>query len=340
MFVPDRCPNTDCPRHLDPGGDTPFYVRRGYYHTKCRAHPIPRFRCETCGVGFSRQTFRIDYRDHRPDLNSMLFLLLASGLGLRQSARVLSLSRTCTALKFRKIARHLGHLNSNLRSPFEQIAKLQFDELETYEGRRNTRPLTLPMLIERDSRFIIDARCAPIRPRGKMSEARLRAISEDEQRFGPRADESREAVTKVLAAGAVLCGEVASIVLQTDEKSTYLGLAKAAFCPERLVHETTNSRLARGTWNPLFPINHTEAMVRDLMGRLRRDSWLVSKRGWCLDLHLQLFMAYRNYLRPRFNFDRQTPAQILGFVDRTLRPGQLLSWRQDWGSRSRHPAAA
>jgi hypothetical protein len=31
----------------------------------------------------------MDYRDHRPDLNPKLFELLASGVGLRQSSRLL-----------------------------------------------------------------------------------------------------------------------------------------------------------------------------------------------------------------------------------------------------------
>ncbi len=103
------------------------------------------------------------------------------------------------------------------------------------------------------------------------------------------------------------------------------------------MHRRTNSRLARGTWNPLFPINHTEAMARDLTGRLRRDSWLASKVGWCLDLHLQLHMALRNYWRRRFNRDKESPAQMLGFVPRRMTAPQLLSWRQDWGQRSLHP---
>ena len=84
---------------------------------------------------------------------------------------------------------------------------------------------------------------------------------------------------------------------------------------------------------------HTETMARDLVGRLRRDSWLVSKRRWFLNLHLETYAAYRNFVRRRFNNDHQTPAQRLGFVDRPLLPTQLLSWRQDWGLESIHPLA-
>lgn len=112
----------------------------------------------------SRQTFRMDYRDHRPDWNARAFTLLTSGLGFRQTARILGISRRCLELKFRKIARHLARLNQNLRGDLvAQDTTLQLDEIETYEGRRNTRPLTVPILIERDSRFIVGAVSATIR---------------------------------------------------------------------------------------------------------------------------------------------------------------------------------
>jgi len=335
MFQPPRCPNRHCPEHLQPSPR--FYVRRGTYHPLCRAHPVPRFRCRTCRRGFSRQTFRADYRDHRPDLNARLFVSIATGIGLRQTARNLGLSYTSTQLKFKKLARHLFRLNLNLRGPLGKNSILMFDELETYEGRRNTRPLTLPLLIEKETRFAIWSESAPIRPRGKMSEARLRAIAQDEKRYGPRVDRSERAVRRTLRRGAELTAELTQVELHTDEKATYPGAARAAFGEERLVHQTTNSKLARGTWNPLFAINHSEAMARDLLSRLRRESWLVSKRGRFLDLGMQMWMAYRNYVRLRFNYDKESPAQILGFVDRCLRPEQLLSWRQDWRRRSIHP---
>jgi len=335
MFQPPRCPHRGCPQHARP--QPRFFVRCGFYHPLCRARPVPRFRCRSCRRGFSRQTFRADYRDHRPDLNVRVFLSLATGLGLRQTARNVGLSPRCTELKFRKIARHLRRLNLNLRDDLPLDSVLQFDELETYEGRRNTRPLSLPLLIERGSRFVIWGETATIRPRGKMSKARRLAVLEDEQRYGRRRDASRRGILRTLRRGAELVSGGSPLVLMSDEKATYPGLARRAFGARRLLHLRTNSRLVRATWNPLFAINHTEAMARDLMGRLRRESWLVSKKRRYLDLALQLWMAYRNYVRRRFNHDEASPAGVLGFVGRRLDPGELLTWRQDWGEESLHP---
>lgn len=281
----------------------------------------------------------MDYRDHRPELNARLFRALASGIGLRQAARNLGLSRRCTELKFRKLARHLRRLNLNLQGPLSEESVLQLDEFETYEGRRNTRPLSVPMLIERDSRFIVWSESAPIRPRGKMTRSRLEAIADDERRFGRRKDLSLRSVRRTLVRGAELVQGLPVVVLSTDEKTTYGPLALQVFGSERLVHLQTSSKLVRTTWNPLFAINSTEAMGRDLLGRLRRDSWLASKARRYLDLGLQLFMAYRNLVRRRFNDDEQSAAQRLGFLERRLSFTEALSWRQDWGRRSLHPLA-
>ena len=173
-----------------------------------------------------------------------------------------------------------------------------------------------------------------------MSEARKEAIAQDRRRYGPRKDLSRRSCLRTLERGAELVRDLRCVRLRTDEKSSYPGLAKRVFGAERLVHQRTHSKLVRDTWNPLFSINHTEAMVRDLMGRLRRDSWLVSKKRRCLDIALHVWMAYRNYVRRRFNRDECSPAEVLGFVRRRLRPGEILSWRQDWGDRSIHPLSA
>ncbi len=336
MFQPPFCPNSRCPRHLCPISG--FCARHGSYVAKCRPRPIPRFRCKSCRRTFSRQTFRMDYRDHRPHLNAQLFTLLASGVGLRQSARDLGLSRSCTELKARKIGRHLRRLNLNLRGPLPPGSTLQFDELETYEGRRNTRPLTVPTLIETESRFVIWSESAPIRPGGKKSEKRQRAIEADERRFGPRKHLSDTSVRRTLARVVPLVQHLTTVLVDSDEKKSYPPLLRQAF-GERLVHRQTSSREERTVWNPLFPINHTEAILRDLTGRLRRESWLVSKRRRWLDVALHVFIAYRNFVRRRFHWDEASPAQRLGFAPRRMTPTELLSWRQEAGPRSIHPLA-
>ena len=335
MFRPPFCPYRGCSAHRST--DPEFCTRYGSYRPKCRPRPVPRFRCRSCGRTFSRQTFRYDYRDHRPDLNSRLLELLASGLGLRASGRLLKLSLHSTERKARKIGRHLRQLNLNLRGPLPAGSRFVFDELETYEGRRNTRPLTVPILVEGNSLFLVWAESETIRPSGRMSKARIAAIDEDERRFGRRKNRSARAIHRTLRRGAELMPEGCVFRVDTDEKTVYPGHLEKALGADRIEHHQTNSLVPRKTWNPLFPVNSEEARARDTMGRLRRESWLVSKSRRWLDIALHIHIAYRNFVRRRSLADEHSPASMLGFVERRLRPAELLSWRQIWGERSPSP---
>ncbi|MCA9003298.1 MAG: hypothetical protein KDB61_15350 [Planctomycetes bacterium] len=266
-------------------------------------------------------------------MNQALIKLLVSGVGLRQSSRILGLSRRCLAIKARKICVHLAHMNQNLRGQLKGNVCLQLDEIETYETKRRERPVTFPILIEKNSRFILWGESGTLSPRGKMNERRKMAIEAEIREFGVRRDESKETVRRTLRHAIPLVKHLPYLRVQTDEKSTYPGLLKAAFGAERLLHQTTSSKIERNIQNPLFPINQTEAIARDLMGRLRRESWLVSKRRRFLDQAFQMFMAWKNYVRPRFNRDQETPAMLAGLVGRRLKPGELVGWRQDFGQR-------
>ena len=336
MFEPPRCTNPDCVAHLRPEGR--FYRFKGYYHPKCRAVRVPRFVCRRCGKGFSRQTFRQDYRDHRPDLNQEVWSRWVSGTGIRQIGRELGIHKRNLELKLRKIARHLGHVHHNLMGRFGERASFALDEMETFEVCRSTRPLTVPFLIEQETTFVVDARSAPIPPSGRMTPARRQAIALEEARHGKRPNESRRVCAEVLATAARHCESARLVHVRSDQKKTYPELFRAAFGAARLRHLTVHSERKRDTTNPLHRINLTLARARDLLGRLHRRSWLVSKAAKCLDLHLLAFACYRNYHCARFNGEDESPAALLGFVPRRLSKGELLSWRQDWGpERSIHP---
>ena len=338
MFEPPRCPYRHCREHkaLSPGALRPW----GSYQPKCRAHPVPRFRCTSCERTFSRQSFRMDFRDHRPDLNARLFEFLISGAGLRQSSRILKLSLRCTELKFRKLARHLRRLNLNLQAELSPKSILQFDEFETFEGTRVVRPLTIAFLIEKETRFLVWAESARIPVRSRRSKKRKALKLSPEEQRRRKADGSRSGIERTLRRGAALTSAAASVQLETDKKSSYVTLGKQVFGEARLKHSRTSSRLVRDEKNPLFAINQAEAMARDLLGRLRRDSWLASKKRRYLDLALAMYASWRNLVRLRFNKDEESAAQLLGFLPRRLSIQEILSWRQEWRERSIHPLAS
>ncbi len=333
-FIPPRCPYPDCEQFAQP--EPRFFVRYGYYKPRCRRWPVPRFRCRSCGRTFSRQTFRHDYRDKRPECNVPLFKLLTSGCGLRQAGRQLELDVHSVQRKFRKIARTCRWLHRNLCWRLPAGRTFVFDEEETYE-KASIKPLTLPILIDRDTYFMVATMVGPIRRLAPSGTGRRRQQESLERRNGRRRDRSRRSVQAVLTE---LRSRVdgGAVHLLSDEKAMYSRLIRIVF-RDGATHDTTPSTQARGTFNPLFPINLTLAMSRDNCGRLRRDSWLVTEKRRCLQFQMCMFVVYRNYVRDRHNHDApgDTPAVLLGLVDRALRADEVLRWRQDWRRSSCHP---
>lgn len=336
FFEPPFCPSTDCPAHQKT--DLRWFKRCGYYRPKCRTEPVPRFQCLVCNRGFSRQTFRHDYRDHKPHTNEPTFLNLISGVGLRQTARLVGLDVHSVQGKLRKMARTCQQLHDNLCVVL-RASDFLLDEEETFE-HSSIRTVTMPVVIERKTWFVVATTAGPIRRLAKAGSPRRRWQERDEEKHGRRPDTSRACVRKTLMALKKRIPEGGTIRLFSDLKSSYTTLAKDVF-GAAVTHLRTSSRAARTTANPLFPINTTLAMTRDNNGRLRRKSWLVSKKAERLEQQMHLFVCYRNYVRKRFNSDPagQTPGCMLELIERNLQAHEVLGWAQCWGRRSVHPTS-
>lgn len=326
MFTPPRCPKLDCIYYKFPVPN--FFQRRGSYHPKCRPQPVPIFRCKHCRRHFSRQTFRADYYDHKPDRNQKLGQLMISGVGQRQAARILKLARSSVEKKFKKLALHFRRLHENLTGTFPSNAEFMLDELETFEGNRRTKRLTVPVLIETTSLFIVDAQSGT-----------LPAIAGRKRRstnVPPRTSESSKVCAKVLERAASMIPPGAVFRMTTDQKSSYPGLVRRALEGHRVLHET-HSGLLKSASSPLFLINLTLALMRDHLSRLRRRSWLASKKKEQLDRHMAAFMCWRNFARFRTNREKVTPAQVAGLSPRRFDWGDLIGWRQVFGPLSIDP---
>ena len=334
VFVPPFCPFQPCSNHLEPVAR--FYIRYGYYAPAGRPKRVQRFRCKVCSLTFSESTFRLDCGDRRPDVNPRLFEALVSGVGYRQSARNQKMGISALQRKARKLARHAGFLHDNLSPKLPAERTFLLDEEETYE-QASIRTLTMPVLIEREHWFVVATAVGSSRRLAAERTPRRRRQDREELVHGPRQDESRKCVLEVMKELDRRLGG-SRLVLQTDQKGSYATIATEVF-RDRVVHMTTSSKQVRTTFNPLFPINTTMAMTRDNLGRLRRKSWLVTKKGEFLRSHMNLFLAYRNYVRTRFNRDKEgdSPAVRLGLLPRNLTVAETLGWRQDWGPRSIHP---
>ena len=118
----------------------------------------------------------------------------------------------------------------------------------------------------------------------------------------------------------------------TDQKSSYEALVRELF-GARCQHERIASTRRRDVSNPLWPINHTLARVRDNVSRLVRETWAAAKLRRWLAGQLSIWVCYRNYVRDRTNRHvGTTPAMALGAQERPWDVPQLLKWRVfPWG---------
>ena len=212
------------------------------------------------------------------------------------------------------------------------------DEAIVFEGDRRLRPLSMAVLIDWGSYYMMDAFAATRAPHGNRTEKTKRRIQEMEEAEGPRLDRHKTAIAKVIRTmvwNLVLAQPRFFFFFITDKEPTYEGVFNRVCraLPNTVArHIQEDGNLSpRDIFNPLFRINHTLALMRDRFGRFRRRSWLHSKKRKWLNLMLGMFLCHRNYVRPKKNDGLYTPGEMVDIPDGRLTHTQLLTWRQDWG---------
>ena len=328
-FSPPHCPHEDCPSQ---GAKTFLWRRQGYFYRHCDGRWVQRFRCKRCSRTFSTQTFRFDYRLHKPRLHLNLWRDLVSKSTHRQSARTLGCSRATVAQRVVRMGRHCRLFQRRALSRSEGlVGPFQLDELETFEHNRRLSPVTVPVLVEKQSLFVVHQECATLPARGRLSAAdrakkRLRDESEGVRRSGSRAavEACFSALGRVTRDGPV--------VLEFDGKRTYPGCARRTL-GDRARTRVLSSRMKAFKRDPLFTVNHTLALLRDGISRLVRRTWAAAKSRHRLRDHLWIWIVYRNFMRPRSNRDSTTTAATHAGVAssrmtaRAVFEPRLFEWR-------------
>lgn len=328
-FHPRFCPHPDCPSRAS---DLPFrWTRKGFYRRRCDGRRVQRFRCLVCERRFSSQTFRFNFRWHQPRLHLTVFDLLVSKVTLRRMARMLGVSRVTIE---RRLERLGGFCKSFHQKALSRMAgrggltgTFQLDELETFETDRLLKPVTMPVLIERSSSFVVTGEVAAMGPRGNLSPRMQRKRERMEAREGERRSGSTKAVRACLEEWRRVHSPNQPFHFQSDQKTSYQKLFRE-ICGDRFgSHLRVHSKRTRDHDNPLFPINHTFAVMRDAMSRLVRRNWGVSKIRSRLRTHFWVWAVFRNYVCGITLKTKTTPAMGVGVVLKRLRKEELFYWR-------------
>jgi hypothetical protein len=328
-FVPRHCPLDPCPsRH----GEAPFLWRRkGKYARACDRRIVQRFICLACRRYFSTQTFRLDYRLHRPTIHLQLFDAFVSKTTQRQSARNLECTRKTVVHRLRLLSKHSRDYHHQVLVRARKRGGLrgdfQLDELETFEGSRRLAPVTVPVLMELHTYFVLDLQVAPLPCRGKLSRKDIERKLERERHEGKRRSGSSAAVARSFQVLADARDPSWTLLVSFDHKSTYPAILRQVM-PSNCCYVQHSSTARRDHGNPLFPINHTLAMLRDGLSRLVRRSWGASKQREWLERHAWIWIAYRNYIRAITNKAPLTSAAAaFGVVARRFRKKSFFEWR-------------
>ena len=326
-FSPPHCPHLDCPSR----SSTHFrWIRRGWYQRACDKRRVQRFQCLECLRRFSVQTFRLDWRLKKPELHLVLMRDFVSKITQRQSARTLGCSRKTVAHRMALLGDHCRDFHAAMLARVGAgggvQGHFQLDEMETYEHRRRLQPVTVPVLVETASSFLVSVACGTLPARGSLRPSEKKRKLELEMLHGKRRSESNQAVAKVLEQLEIAVPSEGTIEVSSDRKKTYPKLLAARF-GDRIRHVQMPSDRKSAVYDPLFPVNHTLAMARDGLSRLVRQTWAASKRREWLERHLWIWVAWRNYVRARTNAVRETPAMALKVCPRRFSVQSLTAWR-------------
>ena len=269
-------------------------TKRGSFRRKHDGKVVYRYYCSGCRKTFSNSTGSVTFGQHKPQLNVPIAIELSCSTAQRRIALKLGINRKTVAKKLMFLGgrARIAHQTWLAARP-EPITTVQFDDMETSEHTK-LKPLSIPMIVESKSRFILAWDVAIMPAKGHLA-----ALSR--RRYGRRRDERQAAWHRTLSAIAPYA--IPDINITSDQNPHYPAAISRVFPLAR--HQTVKGRAActagqgemkKGGRDPLFWFNHTAAMVRDNVKRLTRRTWCSTKRYQRLNDHLAIYATFHNLI--------------------------------------------
>lgn len=267
-------------------------VRNGRFYRRSEARWIQRYKCKCCGRTLSAATGTLEFRQKKRRVNLPLLQLLSSGVTMRRCARVLRINRRTVDRKLiylaKKARRSHGEFLADLGS---SVLDLEFDDLITTEHTK-MKPLTVSLAVDANRRYILGAVVGRIPANGLLAEKSRR-------RYGPRSNDRPKTLRKLFESITPVIHPAAEV---RSDKDTGYARVVAKYLPGRRHRQFIGGRAAvagqgelkRKTFDPIFKLNHTCAMLRANISRLIRRTWSTTKRPDRLQMHIDVFVSYYN----------------------------------------------
>ena len=283
------CPNSSCTFYHNNN----FVIKKGQFKRKEDSRFINRFQCKKCKKSFSYSTFKLEYRQKKRRINHLLFKLLASGISMRRSAKILNVHYMTVQRKLVYLAKKSKIKNDEFHQFLlgSKVSHLQFDDLIT-SIHTKLKPVSISVAVDANRRFILGSKVAEIPAFGLIAEI-------SKKKYGKRKNEHPQKLTELFSTIQNVVEKEAQIC--SDEHYRYLPLIQEYF-PHARYSQYKGERgsvvgqgeLKKIKYDPLFKINHTMAMIRANMNRLMRRTWCTTKKISMLENHLEIYINYHN----------------------------------------------
>ena len=267
-------------------------IRAGQFWRKSDGRFIQRFRCLQCGNSFSQATFNACFRQKKRKLNRRMFELFASGMSHRRIAIFLRVHRTTVTRKFLFWGRQSEFKLKEANETYRSAAEIEFDDMETFE-HTHLKPLSITLAVESKSRRILAVAVSQMPAKGKIAEI-------SRKKYGPRPDKRSFGRVQVFQRLKSLTTRDA--IIKSDQSPHYPSDVKRYFPSathiaylSRRAAVVGQGELKKKGFDPIFTLNHTAALNRENINRLRRKTWCTTKKPYALELQLNLYAQAHNF---------------------------------------------
>ena len=245
------------------------------------------------------------------------------GACLRQISREFGLAHSTVQRQMNRLGRHCLLLHERLRPREAPTEPLVLDGFRTFEHSQYW-PFDLNLLIG-PSHYVYGFSDAELRRSGSMRPSQREKRARLEARHGRPDPQATRKSVQALVARIVPPGARATI--RSDDHKAY-PRALRRLTNRRLRHETTSSRVARTTQNPLFPVNLADLLLRHSSANHKRETIAFSKRRQGALYQAAIWVVWRNYVKARSENRRDDPPAVaLGLIPRRLEVRQILRTR-------------
>jgi transposase-like protein len=326
MFIPPHCPNPDC-EHYDSPTVQDWYRSIGRYSTKTFGN-VPRFKCRSCRLGFSKQTFSIDYYAKRLLDYSYIYHKINDGAGLRKIGRDLHASCDSITNRINRMARNATLANRQIVECLPLREDLVLDGLQNFCNSQFF-PDNYTIAVGKDSQFVYECDYATIRRAGRMTTAQKKRREELEKHFRASRQSIEKSFTRVLRSISMKAPKrEIPLILYTDEKSDYRrslwndGEIREKMFSGQWRHHMTNSKVGRNTRNPLFSVNYIDREIRKDMASQTRETVQFPRNVANAMLRMNLYLFDHNIFKPYRIRDEaeylQSHAEVVGLERQVL----------------------